>query len=177
MFLTSKYTGCYILQAPVRVGLKSSRSEKWKKYICFHFYPRSKKWNVLAFTLFEKCKVKRFCFHSFSRSESEIKMTRDREVKFQKNSREFSRIETLAGHWISLDPQSSAEMISSRDVVSTSPGSRHSTEWVNFKSWVTEVGYLRTLNSSQVSRTESHTMCMDWVQRNLLLSLLFLWIQ
>ena len=24
---------------------------------------------------------------------------RDREVKFQKNSREFSRIETLAGHW------------------------------------------------------------------------------
>ena len=26
-----------------------------------------------------------------------------------------------------------------------------------------------TLNSSQVSRTESHTMCMYWVQRNLLL--------
>ena len=24
---------------------------------------------------------------------------RDREVNFQKNSREFSRIETLAGHW------------------------------------------------------------------------------
>ena len=33
-----------------------------------------------------------------SRSRSEIKMTRDREVKFQKNSREFPRGETLAGH-------------------------------------------------------------------------------
>ena len=47
---------------------------------------------------------------------------------------------------ISVDPQSSAEMISSRDVVSTSPGSRH-TEWVNFKSWVTEVGYITASTS------------------------------
>ena len=29
---------------------------------------------------------------------SEMKMPRDREVKFQNNSREFTRIETLAGH-------------------------------------------------------------------------------
>ena len=27
-------------------------------------------------------------------------MTQNREVNFQKNSREFSRIETLAGHWM-----------------------------------------------------------------------------
>ena len=40
----------------------------------------------------------------FSRSESENQMTqnRDREVNFQKNSREFSRIETLAGHCIKM---------------------------------------------------------------------------
>ena len=30
---------------------------------------------------------------------SEMKMPRDREVKFQNNSREFPRNETLAGYW------------------------------------------------------------------------------
>ena len=34
--------------------------------------------------------MKRFCFHSFLRSESEMKMTRDREVKFLENFREIS---------------------------------------------------------------------------------------
>ena len=52
------------------------------------------------FTLFEKWKVKWFLVSLFSRSESEIKMPRDRdrEVKLQNNSREFSRNETLAGY-------------------------------------------------------------------------------
>ena len=49
------------------------------------------------FTLFEKWKWKRNDWKSRSRSENEIKMTRDREVKFQKK---ISRIETLAGHCI-----------------------------------------------------------------------------
>ena len=49
---------------------------------------------------FREVQVKKNYLRSRSRSESEIKMTRDqdREVKFQKNSREFSRIEPLAGH-------------------------------------------------------------------------------
>ena len=53
------------------------------------------------FTLFEKWKVKWFFVSLFSRSESEIEIPRDRdrEVKFQKKSREFSRNETLAGYW------------------------------------------------------------------------------
>ena len=52
------------------------------------------------FTLFEKWKVKWFFLSLFSRSESEIEIPRDRdrEVKFQNNSREFSRNETLAGY-------------------------------------------------------------------------------
>ena len=52
------------------------------------------------FTLFEKWKVKWFFVSLFSRSESEIEIPRDRdrEVKFQKKSREFSRNETLAGY-------------------------------------------------------------------------------
>ena len=59
---------------------------------------KSEIWN--DFTIFEKWKVKNFLPSLFSRSESENQMTqnRDREVNFQKNSREFSRIETLAGH-------------------------------------------------------------------------------
>ena len=52
------------------------------------------------FTLFEKWKVKWFFLSLFSRSESEIEIPRDRdrEVKFQNISREFSRNETLAGY-------------------------------------------------------------------------------
>ena len=63
---------------------------------------KSEIWN--DFTIFEKWKVKNFLPSLFSRSESENQMTqnRDREVNFQKNSREFSRIETLAGHWCKI---------------------------------------------------------------------------
>ena len=44
--------------------------------------------------------MKLFFVSLFSRSESEIEIPRDRdrEVKFQKKSREFSRNETLAGY-------------------------------------------------------------------------------
>ena len=63
---------------------------------------KSEIWN--DFTIFEKWKVKNFLPSLFSRSESENQMTqnRDREVNFQKNSREFSRIETLAGHCLAV---------------------------------------------------------------------------
>ena len=67
----------------------------------FHSFFLEKKSEILVpFTLFEKWKWNENDWKSRSRSESEIKMTRDRdrEVKFQKKSREFSRIETLAGH-------------------------------------------------------------------------------
>ena len=67
----------------------------------FHSFFLEKKGEILVpFTLFEKWKWNENDWKSRSRSESEIKMTRDRdrEVKFQKKSREFSRIETLAGH-------------------------------------------------------------------------------
>ena len=62
------------------------KSEK----IYFHFYPRSEKWIFWLSLFFEKCKVKRFCFHSFLRSECEKKMTRDWdwELKFLEKSRE-----------------------------------------------------------------------------------------
>ena len=68
----------------------------------FHSFFLEKKGEIFVpFTLFEKWKWNENDWKSRSRSESEIKMTRDRdrEVKFQKKSREFSRIETLAGHW------------------------------------------------------------------------------
>ena len=67
----------------------------------FHSFFLEKKGEIFVpFTLFEKWKWNENDWKSRSRSESEIKMTRDRdrEVKFQKNSQEFSRIETLAGH-------------------------------------------------------------------------------
>ena len=67
----------------------------------FHSFFLEKKGEIFVpFTLFEKWKWNENDWKSRSRSESEIKMTRDqdREVKFQKDSREFSRIETLAGH-------------------------------------------------------------------------------
>ena len=55
---------------------------------------------IFLFTLFEKWKVNWFLISLFSRSESEIEKPRDRdrEVKYEKNSREFSRNETLAGY-------------------------------------------------------------------------------
>ena len=54
--------------------------------------------NVFPFTLFEKWKWNKNDWKSKSRNESEIKTTRDRELKFQNKSQEFSRIETLTGH-------------------------------------------------------------------------------
>ena len=59
---------------------------------------KSEIWN--DFTIFEKWKVKNFLPSLFSRSESENQMTqnRDREVNFQKNSRE-SRL-SLVTVWI-----------------------------------------------------------------------------
>ena len=84
------------------------------RYAYFTLFSREKKseiWN--AFTLSEKWKVIFFPFTHFesekwnenalksrSRMKSEMKMPRDRdrEVKLEKNSREFSRNETLAGY-------------------------------------------------------------------------------
>ena len=64
------------------------------------------------FTLFEKWKVKWFFLSLFSRSESEIEIPRDRdrEVKFQNNSREFSRNETLAGYCFEAFPHISTDI-------------------------------------------------------------------
>ena len=68
---------------PSETGFKVRKVKK----IRFHFYLKSEK--VWLSLFFEKCKVKSFCFPSFSRSESEMKMTRDREVKFLENFREI----------------------------------------------------------------------------------------
>jgi len=53
------------------------------------------------FTLFENEKWNENALRSRSRMKSEMKVLRDRdrEVKFPKKSREFSRNETLAGYW------------------------------------------------------------------------------
>ena len=75
----------FLFQGPARVGFWSSRSENKKlslffekckvKKKCFHSFSRSAKWNQNAFTLFREVK-------------SEIKMLRDRdrEVKILENS-------------------------------------------------------------------------------------------
>ena len=77
-----------------------SREKEWNLK-CFHFFREMKSEIFFPFNLFEKWKVKWFFVSLFSRSESEIEIPRDRdrEVKFQKKSREFSRNETLAGYW------------------------------------------------------------------------------
>ena len=49
-------------------------------------------------TVFDLLDAGRITLHKWSRNESEIKTTRDREEKFQNKSQEFSRIETLTGH-------------------------------------------------------------------------------
>ena len=66
--------------APARVGLESSRSEKWK---------------IKAFTLFREVQSEKNAFTLFREVKSEIKMLRDRdrEVKILQNSWQFSRIE------------------------------------------------------------------------------------
>ena len=80
----------------------------------FHFFWEIKSEIISLFTLFEIWKVKWFLISLFSRSESEIEKPRDRDrkVKYEKNSREFSRNETLAGYWlastVSLAPSASA---------------------------------------------------------------------
>ena len=87
-----------------------------KKLEFFTLFSREKEWNLKCFHLFREWKVKWKCLEieienekwnekalkSRSRVKSEMKMPRDRdrEVKFQNNSREFSRNETLAGYWI-----------------------------------------------------------------------------
>ena len=82
-----------------------SREIEWNLK-CFHFFREMKSETNIPFTLFEKWKVKWFFVSLFSRSESEIEIPRDRdrEVKFQKKSREFSRNETLAGYWFGPTP-------------------------------------------------------------------------
>ena len=69
-------------QCPARVDIGSLRSENWNNNLVHSFW----EWRM---------KMPR------SRMKSEMKMPRDwdREVKFQNNSREFSRNETLAGYW------------------------------------------------------------------------------
>ena len=90
-----------MLDQKMRVGLRSSRSEKWKNEAFTLFREVQSEKNMLSL-FFEKCKVKKKCFHSFSRSakwnqnaftlfrevKSEIKMLRDRdrEVKILENS-------------------------------------------------------------------------------------------
>ena len=85
-----------------------------KKLEFFTLFSREKEWNLKCFHLFREWKVKWKCLEieienekwnekalkSRSRVKSEMKMPRDRdrEVKFQNNSREFSRNETLAGY-------------------------------------------------------------------------------
>ena len=63
----------------------------------FFLEKKSEIWN--AFTLFENWKVNLVFLSLISRMKSEMKMHRDRDVKCSKNSREFSRNETLAGYW------------------------------------------------------------------------------
>ena len=88
----------------------------------FHHFREMKSEKFSPFTLFEKWKWKSNDSKSRSRSESENQMTqnRDREVNFQKNSREFSRIETLAGHCCTPS------------IYSASPPSAHL--WINRRS-------------------------------------------
>ena len=89
-----------------------------KKLEFFTLFSGEKEWNLKCFHLFREWKVKWECLEieienekwnekalkSRSRVKSEMKMPRDRdrEVKFQNNSREFSRNETLAGYCLVL---------------------------------------------------------------------------
>ena len=77
-------------QAPARVGLRSSRSEKWKKEAFTLFREVQSEKNMLSL-FFEKCKVKNKCFHSFSRSEK-WNQNASRPRSRSENSREFLTI-------------------------------------------------------------------------------------
>ena len=77
-----------------------SREKEWKlKW--FHSFREMKSEIIFPFTHSENEKWNENALRSRSRMKSEMKMPRDRdwEVKYQKNSREFSRNETLAGYW------------------------------------------------------------------------------
>ena len=78
------------MQAPARVGLRSSRSEKWKKEAFTLFREVQSEKNMLSL-FFEKCKVKKICFHSFSRSEK-WNQNASRPRSRSENSREFLTI-------------------------------------------------------------------------------------
>ena len=82
--------GPFKYQAPARVGLRSSRSEKWKKEAFTLFREVQSEKNMLSL-FFEKCKVKKICFHSFLRSEK-WNQNASRPRSRSENSREFLTI-------------------------------------------------------------------------------------
>ena len=73
---------------------------------CFHFFREMKSEIIFLFTLFEKWKVNWFLISLFSRSESEIEKPRDRdrEVKYEKNSRETRLSQVTATKYDHLAP-------------------------------------------------------------------------
>ena len=99
-FLKGNMKWQHWLQCPARVGIGSSRSEKWNKNVAHQFREWKVKWKCLDIEI-ESEKWNENVSRSRPRVKSEMKMPRDRdqEVKCQKNSREFSRNETLAGYW------------------------------------------------------------------------------
>ena len=76
-----------------------SREKEWNLK-CFHSFQEMKSEIIFPFTHSENEKWNENALRSRSRMKSEMKMPRDRdwEVKYQKNSREFSRNKTLAGY-------------------------------------------------------------------------------
>ena len=73
--------------------------EKWKvKKKSFHSFSRSAKWKKMLSLFFEKCKVKNKCFHSFSRSEK-WNQNASRSRSRSENSREFWTILEKRDFW------------------------------------------------------------------------------
>ena len=70
-----------------------SREKEWNLK-CFHSFWELKSEFCFPFTHFENEKWNENALRSRSRMKSEMKMPRDREVKCQTNSQEFSRKET-----------------------------------------------------------------------------------
>ena len=77
-----------------------SREKEWNLKL-FHSFQELKSEFCFPFTHFENEKWNENALRSRSRMKSEKKMRRDRdrEMKCQQNSREFSRNKTLAGYW------------------------------------------------------------------------------
>ena len=70
----------------------SEKFEKWKvKKRSFHSFSRSAKWKKYAFTLFREVQSEKKCFHSFSRSEK-WNQNASRPRSRSENSREFLTI-------------------------------------------------------------------------------------